>query len=65
MTCLPLKSDVIRLVACELCTIMIFGDRTEVVKDPVGFPPPVMLRLSELGFPIMPVKVRPVGINTF
>jgi len=36
----------------------------ELIEDPVGLPPPMMLRLSELCFSVMTVKVRPIGIHT-
>ena len=44
-------------------TVVVFGD-TQMVEHPVGFPPPVMLGLCEFGLSIMPIKIRPVGINT-
>ncbi len=36
----------------------------KLVKDPVGLPPPVVLRLSEFGLPVVAVQVWPVFVVT-
>ena len=54
--------------SCGVCnnvllTIVTFGG-FELIKDPVGLPPPMVLRLSEFRFPVMTVQVRPVSVHT-
>ena len=35
----------------------------ELLEYPVGLPPPVVLRLSELGLPVVAVEVGEVGVR--
>ena len=45
-------------------TIMRFG-HTELIKNSVGLPPPMVFGLGKLCLSIMPIEVRPIGIETF
>ncbi len=43
---------------------MVLGD-PELVEDPVGLPPPVVLGLGELGLSVVSVDVRPILVPAF
>ena len=45
----------------QMVTVVVFGD-TQMVEHPVGFPPPVMLGLSELSLSVVTMDIGPMGI---
>ena len=58
-----LRSDIPNVLKIKL-TIKISGG-FQMIKHPVGLPPPMMLYLSEFCFSIMTVQVWPISIQTF
>ena len=44
------------------CTCVMLR-QCELLEYPVGLPPPVVLRLSELGLAVVAVEIREVGVG--
>ena len=48
-------------MAPKLTVIALGG--SQLIEDSVGFPPPMVFRLSEFCFPIVTIEVGPVGVD--